>query len=305
MARLMVSKKKEIRCILESIRSLLNVISLFHVWLYLLLGKHYEDHVLKFESYFTHDSRMLNLHNIIFHNDTACISQLRMNRYTFFKLCNMLRTIGKLKDTRHVTVEEITALFVHILAHYVKNRVIINRFMRSGETISRHFNKVLKGVIRLQSHLLKQPEAVTETSTDPKWKWFKNCLGALDGTYIRINVHKVDKLRYRTRKNDIATNVLGVCSQDMQFTFVLPGWEGSAADSWVLRDAVSRRYSLKVPRGFELKIGPLPDGGKEVITRMTADMATDKVFYTDSDGRDFLKRARVTEQTGHFQLMNQ
>ncbi|KAK9286158.1 hypothetical protein L1049_014540 [Liquidambar formosana] len=235
MARLMVSKKKEIRSILESIRSLLNVISLFHVWLYLLLGKHYEDHVLKSESYFTHDSRMLNLHNIIFHNDTTCISQLRMNRYTFFKLCGMLRTIGKLKDTRHVTMEEITTLFVHILAHHVKNRVIINRFMRSGETISRHFNEVLKGVIRLQSHLLKQPEAVTETSTDPKWKWFKNCMGALDGTYIRINVPEVDKPRYRTRKNDIATNVLG---------------EGSAADSRVLRDAVSRRHGLKVPRGF-------------------------------------------------------
>lgn len=42
-----------------------------------------------------------------------------------------------------------------------------------------------------------------------------------------------------------------------------------------------------------LKIGPIPtdDGiGKEVITRMTANMATNKVFYTDSNGRDFLKR---------------
>ncbi|KAK9279309.1 hypothetical protein L1049_012988 [Liquidambar formosana] len=161
----------------------------------------------------------------------------------------MLRTIGKLKDTRHMTVEEMTALFVHILAHHVKNRVIINRFMRSGETISRHFNEVLKGVIRLQSHLLKQPEAVTENSTDGRWKWFKNCLGALDGTYIRVNVPEADKPRYQTRKNDIATNVLGVCSQDMQFTFVLPGWEGSAVDSRVLRDAVSRRHGLKVPRG--------------------------------------------------------
>ncbi|KAK9272795.1 hypothetical protein L1049_003173 [Liquidambar formosana] len=36
----------------------------------------------------------------------------------------------------------------------------------------------------------------------------------------------------------------------MQFTFVLPGWEGFAADSQVLRDAISRRHSLKVPRGF-------------------------------------------------------
>ena len=34
--------------------------------------------------------------------------------------------------------------------------------------------------------------------------------------------------RYRTRKNEIATNVLGVCSHDMQFIYLLPGWEGLA-----------------------------------------------------------------------------
>lgn len=44
---------------------------------------------------------------------------------------------------------------------------------------------------------------------------------------------------------------------------------------------------------FILKIGPIPTEdsvGKEVISRMTANMVTEKVFYTDSNGRDFLKR---------------
>ena len=59
----------------------------------------------------------------------------------------------------------------------------------------------------------------------------------------------VDKPRYRTRKGDIATNMLGVCTPDMQFVYVLPGWEGSVADGWVLRDAISRRHGLKVPHG--------------------------------------------------------
>ena len=61
----------------------------------------------------------------------------------------------------------------------------------------------------------------------------------------------IDKSRYRTRKNEIATNVLGVCSQDMQFIYIyiLPRWEGSTADSRVLRNAISRRNGLKVPKG--------------------------------------------------------
>lgn len=74
-------------------------------------------------------------------------------------------------------------------------------------------------------------------------------MGALDGTYVRVCVAATDKARYRTRKADIATNVLAACSRDMQFTFVLPGWEGSASDSRVLRDAVTRPNGLRVPTG--------------------------------------------------------
>ncbi|MFQ6645707.1 hypothetical protein Gotur_018881 [Gossypium turneri] len=81
------------------------------------------------------------------------------------------------------------------------------------------------------------------------WKQFKNCLCALDGTHINIKIPKVDKPRYRTRKCDIVTNMLGFCIADMYFVYVLPGWEGSVADGQVLRDAVNRIYGLKVPHG--------------------------------------------------------
>ncbi|KAJ0020415.1 hypothetical protein Pint_31602 [Pistacia integerrima] len=36
----------------------------------------------------------------------------------------------------------------------------------------------------------------------------------------------------------------------MQFIYVLPGWEGLAADGRVLRDAINRRHGLKVPQEF-------------------------------------------------------
>ncbi|GAA0159482.1 hypothetical protein LIER_16245 [Lithospermum erythrorhizon] len=36
----------------------------------------------------------------------------------------------------------------------------------------------------------------------------------------------------------------------MQFIYVLPGWEGSATDGRVLRDAITRRNGLVVPHGF-------------------------------------------------------
>ncbi|KAK7360218.1 hypothetical protein VNO77_02200 [Canavalia gladiata] len=63
--------------------------------------------------------------------------------------------------------------------------------------------------------------------------------------------------------------------------------------SWIYQ--VTRLYKDKDHAEIEFTIGPIPtdDGvGKEVITRMTANMVTNKEFYTDSNGRDFLKRIR-------------
>ncbi|XP_058787954.1 protein ALP1-like isoform X1 [Vicia villosa] len=82
-----------------------------------------------------------------------------------------------------------------------------------------------------------------------KWKWFENSIGALDGTHIPATVAAEDRPRYRNRKGDISTNVLGVCGPDLRFIYVLLGWEGSAGDSRVLRDALHRQNCLRIPNG--------------------------------------------------------
>ncbi|KAA0035701.1 putative nuclease HARBI1 [Cucumis melo var. makuwa] len=139
------------------------------------------------------------------------------------------------------------AMFLHILAHDVKNCVIQREFMRSGETISRHCNMVLLAVIRLHQELLKKPQPFFSIILSYA---LQNCLGALDGTYIKVNVSASDRARYRTRKGEVTTNVLGVCDTKGDFVYVLAGWEGLAAHSRILRDALSRPNGLKVPKGF-------------------------------------------------------
>ncbi|CAL2272529.1 unnamed protein product [Prunus armeniaca] len=78
-------------------------------------------------------------------------------------------------------------------------------------------------------------------------KNFKNCIGALDGTHIPVTVSTEDRPRYRNRKGDISTNVLGVCDPYLKFIYVLSGWEGSASDSRVLREALARDNLFQVP----------------------------------------------------------
>ncbi|PNX90923.1 hypothetical protein L195_g047051 [Trifolium pratense] len=102
--------------------------------------------------------------------------------------------------------------------------------------------KVSREYLKFHDYTLEGPEA-------NKWKWFENSIGALDGTHIPVMVAAEDRPRYRNRKGDITTNVLGVCGSNLRFIYALPGWEGSAGDSRVLRDALRRQYRLQIPNG--------------------------------------------------------
>ncbi|XP_047953066.1 putative nuclease HARBI1 [Salvia hispanica] len=181
-------------------------------------------------------------------SDRDCFNNLRMNRNTFGRLCRVLRQYSGLTDSQYIKVEEQVAMFLCILSHHKKTRVIGYDFTRSSHTVSRYMHNVLGGVLRLHEILFVQPEPVLDNCTDHRWKWFKGAVGALDGTYINVRVPIQDQPRYRSRKGQISTNVLAACDRFLRFTYVLPGWEGSAGDSRVLRDAVSRPYGLRVPR---------------------------------------------------------
>ena len=64
-----------------------------------------------------------------------------------------------------------------------------------------------------------------------------------------MKVSKEDAPRYRGRKDYTTENVLAACDFDMRFTYVLPGWEGTASDSRVIKDALLREDKLIIPKG--------------------------------------------------------
>lgn len=62
---------------------------------------------------------------------------------------------------------------------------------------------------------------------------------------------------------------------------------------WIYQ--VTRVYKGKDHAEVEFTVGPIPvdDGfGKEVVTQITSNMISNKSFYTDSSGRDFIERIR-------------
>ncbi|KAL8528632.1 hypothetical protein ACS0TY_006175 [Phlomoides rotata] len=48
--------------------------------------------------------------------------------------------------------------------------------------------------------LFVKPDSIPNDSTNPRWKWFKGYLWAIDDTYINVLVPEMDKGRYITRK---------------------------------------------------------------------------------------------------------
>ena len=47
--------------------------------------------------------------------------------------------------------------------------------------------------------------------------------------------------------------LIQACGPDLRFIYVLPGWEGLAGDSRVLRDALRRQNCLHIPNGNIMK----------------------------------------------------
>lgn len=69
--------------------------------------------------------------------------------------------------------------------------------------------------------------------------------------HIPAHVPAKDQSRFRNRRGVLSQNVLVACTFDLQFIFVYPGWEGSVADSRVLRAVLSDpdQNFPKVPEG--------------------------------------------------------
>ncbi|KAG6526251.1 hypothetical protein ZIOFF_016233 [Zingiber officinale] len=170
-------------------------------------------------------------------------SVIRMSYDAFTRLVAILHGRGLLRDNQCSFVEEQVAKFLHILSGQGRVRSESFFFHRSTETISRPFHKVLRALITLQDQFLVQANGFTVSP---------QILNSGDRTHIRVKVSKEDVSRYRGRKNYPTMNVLAACTFDLKFTYVLPGWEGSASDSRILDNALSKEDNLNAPQGGDM-----------------------------------------------------
>lgn len=83
---------------------------------------------------------------------------------------------------------------------------------------------------------------------NPKFfPFFKDALGAVDGTYIHCMPSADQRDLARNRKGFMSQNCLAICSFTLRFLYFVAGWDGSTADASMYVD--SRLTDLPVPEG--------------------------------------------------------
>ncbi|XP_040954424.1 uncharacterized protein [Gossypium hirsutum] len=192
------------------------------------------------------------INSILYSGDQHCIDVIRMRLIAFFNLCDILSRNNLLQSTKSVNIREQVVIFLHIIGHNVRFRVIGSRYYRSTETVHRYFRIVLRAILKLYKLVIRLPDESTpsEIRNNPRfYLYFKDCIRALDGTHIRASVPFSIQGRFYSRKGGTTQNVLAVITFDLKFSHVLAGWEGSAHDSRILSDALSRPGGLRIPKG--------------------------------------------------------
>ncbi|KAI4971885.1 hypothetical protein ZWY2020_002799 [Hordeum vulgare] len=128
--------------------------------------------------------RIQNLNYIYNYNDVEALWMLRMKRAPFARLVETFRIKGLLQDNINTCLEEQVAMFLHVIGHNQRFRVIRNTFRRSMETISRYFKRVLFAVGELRGEMIRRPNGQTPPKIRGSSRWYPYFKVSIDNIHF-------------------------------------------------------------------------------------------------------------------------
>ena len=89
-------------------------------------------------------------------NPTNCYDMFCMTLDLFYHLVNEPKHYGYLKEGKgRADVQELVAIFLYIVGHNTRMRLVAYRFQHSTETVDHKFCRVLRAVHTYDQHLIK------------------------------------------------------------------------------------------------------------------------------------------------------
>jgi hypothetical protein len=126
----------------------------------------------------------------------------RMDASLFYSLHDLLVSNYGLKSSLHINSMESLAIFLVTCGHGWSNSGAQHVFKHSGETISRKFEEVLHCVVGMCEEYIR-PIDPNFFTTHPRitkdrrmMPFFKDCIGAIDGTHVAAIPPSHDQTRY-------------------------------------------------------------------------------------------------------------
>ena len=143
-------KKKTKTAILASVASVL----LVGVTLLKTLRRRHRQ--LPMAPYINHVAEREEYKNSILHGSEGhCVNQIRIKPIAFHNLCHILTKGEHVHPTIHMSITEQVFIFLHIIGHNVRFRVMGSRIYRSTETVHRYFKVVPREVLKLYRALIR------------------------------------------------------------------------------------------------------------------------------------------------------
>ena len=171
-------------------------------------------------------------------NDRDWIENFRMQKSTFFYICNLLRPHIQKRDTnmRHaITVEKRVAVTLWRLATNVEYRTIGHLFGISRASVCCIVRHVCENIVHvLMPKYIAWPkgELLKETVELFEHMWgYPQCAGAIDGSHIPIVAPEEFHTDYFNRKGWHSIILQGVVDARYRFTDINVGWPGSVHDA--------------------------------------------------------------------------
>ncbi|CAM0907444.1 unnamed protein product [Alopecurus aequalis] len=179
-----------------------------------------------------------------------CLVAFRMEPHIFRWLASYLRNERLIVDSR-LKVEEKLAFFLFMLSHNASFQDLQLEFQHSNWTFHEYIKEFFD-IIPILATRFVRPRSIDEphpkfAMDDRFFPYFKNCIGAIDGSHVPVTISSHLQAPWRNRKGSLSQNVMIACDFDLNITFISCGWEGSATDARVLSSAILKGFH--VPNG--------------------------------------------------------
>ena len=118
------------------------------------------------------DQREFYINSILSWGDRHHVKQTRMEPIIFYHLCDLLTSQDLLRSNKNVSIREQMIVFLQIISQNPIFYFISGIYYRSNETIYRYFIIVLKTILKLYRHHIKDPNDIILIDIMDNWRFY-------------------------------------------------------------------------------------------------------------------------------------